>query len=117
VLVPTSCEDEVVTLLAELRRRAHDLAARDPEGFFDAEQNALIARNAEHYYRAMVHGGPDSWNVRDHHMAETLERLMDHYGPDARGIVWEHNKTAALSPLHVPDHWEADAAETYPTGM
>jgi erythromycin esterase-like protein len=39
----------------------------------------------------MVRGGPGSWNIRDHHMAETLERLMRHYGSSAKAIVWEHN--------------------------
>src|SRR5204862_1219142 len=48
-------------------------------------------KNAEHYYRTMVHGGPDSWNVRDCHMTETLDRLMRHHGPAAKAIVWEHN--------------------------
>jgi erythromycin esterase len=47
--------------------------------------------NAERYYRAMVRGGADSWNVRDRHMVETLERLMRLHGPDSRAIVWEHN--------------------------
>ena len=48
-------------------------------------------RNAELYYRTMVRGGPASWNVRDRHMVETLERLMQHHGPHAKAIVWEHN--------------------------
>src|SRR5262249_38216085 len=48
-------------------------------------------KNAEAYYRAMVRGGPDSWNIRDRHMTETLERLMRLHGPAAKGIVWEHN--------------------------
>jgi erythromycin esterase-like protein len=61
------------------------------EAFFDAEQNAIVAKNAEHYYRTMVRGGAASWNVRDHHMVETLERLMQHHGPEAKAIVWEHN--------------------------
>src|SRR5919107_1849553 len=56
-----------------------------------AEQNALVVKNAEAYYRTMVRGGAASWNVRDRHMAETLERLMQQHGPEARGIVWEHN--------------------------
>jgi erythromycin esterase len=47
--------------------------------------------DAKAYYRAMVRGGADSWNVRDRHMAETLERLMHFHGPDSRAIVWEHN--------------------------
>ncbi len=55
------------------------------------EQNALVVKNAEAYYRTMVRGGAASWNVRDRHMAETLERLMQQHGPEARGIVWEHN--------------------------
>ncbi len=47
--------------------------------------------NAERYYRAMVRGGADAWNVRDRHMVETLEGLMRLHGPDSRAIVWEHN--------------------------
>jgi erythromycin esterase len=88
--VPTSCEDEVVEMLSELSRRTSE-HLDDPEARFDAEQNALVARDAEVYYRAMVRGGASSWNVRDRHMAETLERLMRHHGPGARAIVWEHN--------------------------
>jgi erythromycin esterase len=50
-----------------------------------------VAVNAEKYYRAMVHGGPHSWNVRDMHMADTLERLMIFHGEDSKVIVWAHN--------------------------
>jgi erythromycin esterase len=88
--VPTSCEEEVVGMLSELRGKIAGYRD-DPESRFDAEQNALVARDAEAYYRAMVRGGAASWNVRDRHMAETLERLMRLHGPDARAIVWEHN--------------------------
>src|SRR5690349_2725459 len=90
-LVPTSCEDEAVAVLRALRARAPEFRADGREGFFNAEQNALVAQNAELYYRTMVRGGPSSWNVRDQHMVETLERLMAHHGPTARAIVWEHN--------------------------
>src|SRR5439155_12935678 len=90
-LVPTSCEDQVVALLREVRSRMaqHDGDVR--EGSFEAEQNALVLKNAEAYYRAMVRGGPDSWNIRDRHMTETLDRLLRHHGPASRAIVWEHN--------------------------
>jgi erythromycin esterase len=90
-LVPTSCEDEAVAMLRLLRERAMAFREDGPEKFFNAEQNALVARNAERYYRTMVRGGPTSWNVRDHHMVETLERLMYFHGPSAKAIVWEHN--------------------------
>lgn len=90
-LVPTSCEDEAVSILSALRRKAPEYAADGREAYFDAEQNALVVRGAERYYRTMVRGGPGSWNVRDYHMVDTLERLMEFHGPLAKGIVWEHN--------------------------
>src|SRR5205823_3943209 len=55
---------------------------------------AFVAKNAELYYRTMVRGGSASWNVRDHHMVDTLDRLMAHherFNPGAKAIVWEHN--------------------------
>ena len=53
--------------------------------------NAEALKGAESYYRTMVSGGADSWNLRDRHMADTLDRLMQFHGPDAKAIVWEHN--------------------------
>ena len=90
-LVPTSCEDEAVAMLGALRAKAREYREDGRDAYFDAEQNALVARNAELYYRTMVHGGPTSWNVRDHHMVDTLDRLVAHHGPRSRAIVWEHN--------------------------
>jgi erythromycin esterase len=91
VLVPRSCEKEVVSLLRELRGKARTDEADGRDAYFNAEQNALVLKHAEAYYRAMVRGGPGSWNIRDRHMAETLERLTHHHGPGAKAIVWEHN--------------------------
>ena len=93
-LVPTSCEDEAVSVLRALRERAPEYAEDGRESYFNAEQNAFVARNAELYYRTMVRGGAQSWNVRDHHMVDTLDRLMEHHqlpNPEAKAIVWEHN--------------------------
>lgn len=90
-VVPTSCEDEAVVMLSELRRKAPEYREDGREAYFNAEQNALVVRGAELYYRTMVRGGPGSWNVRDRHMVETLNRLMAHHGPEAKAIVWEHN--------------------------
>jgi erythromycin esterase-like protein len=102
--VPTSCEDEVIALLREVRRKAGAVRADGREADFQAEQNALVVKNAEAYYRAMVRGGPDSWNIRDRHMTETLERLLRHHGPGAKAIVWEHN-------THIGDARFTDMAE------
>jgi len=104
VMVPTSCEDEVVALLQDLRRNEPRYSADGREAFFNAEQNALVVKNAEAYYRAMVRGGPESWNIRDQHMTETLERLMRHHGPEAKAIVWEHN-------THIGDARATDMAD------
>ncbi|TFV59564.1 erythromycin esterase family protein [Geodermatophilus sp. DF01-2] len=90
-LVPTGCEDAVVAMLRDLRGRVGDEGAPDRDAAFDAEQNARVAAGAEAYYRAMVRGGPESWNVRDHHMADTLDRLLAHHGDGAKAVVWEHN--------------------------
>jgi len=89
-MVPDNCEDEVIELLFEMQRRA-DRYNGDPEAGFNAEQNALVIRNAEQYYRSMVRTDSGSWNVRDEHMMETLDRLIDFHGPGAKGIVWAHN--------------------------
>ncbi len=90
-LVPTTCEDEAVSLLRNLCSKAMEYREDDLEAFFNAEQNALVAKNAETYYRTMMRGSSASWNVRDHHMTDTLDRLMQHHGPEAKAIVWEHN--------------------------
>lgn len=89
-LVPELCKDEVINLLKEIQNKLPEYDA-DKEHVFNAEQNALIAVNAEKYYRAMIQGGPQSWNIRDSHMEETLERLLDLHGPHSKAIVWEHN--------------------------
>jgi erythromycin esterase len=103
MMVPQTCEQEVVGILSELRAKGPDYGEEGREAFFNAEQNALVARNAEHYYRTMIRGGSASWNVRDTHMIETLERLLDHHGPGSRAIVWEHN-------THVGDARATDMA-------
>lgn len=89
-LVPRLCEGEVVNLLREIRRRIARYDS-DRENVFSAEQNALIAVNAEKYYQAMLGGGAESWNVRDRHMLDTLERLVDFHGRGAKVVVWAHN--------------------------
>jgi erythromycin esterase-like protein len=92
--VSKPCEDEVVRILMRLRERAGELALRDGDEFFDAEQNARLVRNAEEYYRTMFRGRVSSWNLRDEHMFETLQELAGHLtarGESAKIVVWAHN--------------------------
>jgi erythromycin esterase len=87
---PTTCEAAVIKVLEELRQKVQNYPD-DTEAAFDAEQNARVVVNAERYYRTMVRGDQSSWNVRDHHMVETLNHLMKRYGENAKAIVWAHN--------------------------
>jgi erythromycin esterase-like protein len=84
------CRDEVLAMLREIRMKAQYLDG-DREAGFNTEQNALIAVNAEKYYSSMIGFDNESWNVRDRHMMETLDRLMKFHDEGAKGIVWEHN--------------------------
>ncbi len=92
------CENEVVTQLVELRRRADAYLRRDgwiaDDEFFFAEQNARLVRDAEEYYQQMYRAEVSSWNLRDRHMAGTLDALVDHLDaqvPRTKIVVWEHN--------------------------
>jgi erythromycin esterase-like protein len=94
-----SCESEVVMQLRDLQARSLDYLQGDDseakDAFFHAQQNARLVKNAEEYYRTMFRGRISSWNLRDRHMAETLDALVQHLshtsGKPAKIVVWEHN--------------------------
>ncbi len=99
---PSSCEPAVVELLSRLcQDRTREVDDEDPEARFSAEQNAAVAAGAERYYRSMVGGQAESWNVRDVHMQDTLDRLLEFSG--GKAVVWEHN-------THVGDARATDMA-------
>ncbi|QLL05673.1 erythromycin esterase family protein [Mycobacterium vicinigordonae] len=111
-----SCEHEVIEQLVELQRNAFAYLSSDgplaQDELFYAQQNAQTVRNAEEYYRAMFSGRVTSWNLRDQHMAQTLEALLMHLdrdrdSPSARIAVWAHNS-------HVGD---ATATEVWADGQ
>jgi erythromycin esterase-like protein/predicted phosphoribosyltransferase len=95
-----SCENQAIEQLVDFQRNALAYARRDgllaEDELFYAQQNAQTVRNAEVYYRAMFSGRVTSWNLRDKHMAQTLEALLTHLdrhhdGRPARIVVWAHN--------------------------
>ena len=111
-----SCETQAVEQLVDMQRNALAYARRDgllaEDELFYAEQNAQTVRNAEVYYRAMFSGRVNSWNLRDTHMAQTLEALAKHLDrhsdvPTARIMVWADNS-------HVGD---ARATEVWAEGQ
>ena len=93
-----SCARDVIAELVELRRAAAEYASRDgriaADEYFVAEQNARVVKNAEEYYRTMLAGRVESWNLRDRHMAATLDELVAFLAksnPNPRLVVWAHN--------------------------
>ncbi len=93
-----SCEEGVVRQLVDLQRNArryvNGFRANGADEHFMAEQNARLVQNAERYYRSMFRGRVSSWNLRDTHMAETIDALLAHLGRDgheSKLIVWAHN--------------------------
>jgi erythromycin esterase-like protein len=89
----------VVAQLRQLHLRAADYMRCDnasaEDAYFYAKQNARLVMNAEEYYRTMFQGRVSSWNLRDRHMADTLDALLLHLqsnrGAAAKLVVWAHN--------------------------
>lgn len=114
-----SCADAVAKQLLAMRERRADRLRHDRPGnaddFFYAEQNARLARNAEQYYRTMLRGHVESWNVRDRHMAETVDELRAHLrrrGLPPKIVIWAHNShigDARATEMH--DHGELNLGE------
>lgn len=93
------CIDEVASLLHSLRNHQHQYSSGQEEDL-NVIMNALVAKNAEAYYREMI-ADENSWNTRDYHMVEAIHELRTYYGDDTKIIVWEHN-------THIGDASETD---------
>jgi erythromycin esterase-like protein len=107
-----SCENEAVHMLQELLDSRSRLEPQSPDdSYFDALMSAEVARDGERYYRSMYRSDELSWNLRDIHMMDTLDRLLEHLGPESKAVVWEHN-------THIGDfRATADAGEMVNVGQ
>ena len=94
-----SCEKEAAAQLKEMEQRlaawrSRPARARDDE-LFSAYQNARVVSHGEAYYRLSYHPGFSTWNLRDSHMASTLQELAKYLGAavggEAKLVVWAHN--------------------------
>ncbi len=93
-----SCRDDVLAQLLDIQRRAATYAKQDgratDDEYFYTEQNARVVAGAENYYRTMLDEDVSSWNLRDTHMVDTLERLTEHLARrtgSCKLVVWAHN--------------------------
>ncbi len=96
--VSEPCRREAVAQLVDLRRKAADYLRQDGFAAEDellfAEENAQTITDAEEYYRSMFGDPAGSWNLRDRHMADTLDQLiahLDRHVGRAKVVVWAHN--------------------------
>jgi erythromycin esterase-like protein len=85
------CEVGALQMLKDLLQKQIDCFAPECDEWLDAAANAKLVKDAEAYYRVMYHGSADSWNLRDTHMFETLNMILDAKGPRSKAIVWAHN--------------------------
>jgi erythromycin esterase-like protein len=92
--ITDSCQDQAMQQLLEMRRLAGEAPGVPEDELFYAQQNARLVKNAEEYYRSMYSRRDSSWNLRDCHMADTLDALLAHFdggGGRTKAVVWEHN--------------------------
>ncbi|HEU5047332.1 MAG TPA: erythromycin esterase family protein [Rickettsiales bacterium] len=116
--VDENCERKIIEQLRELQENTFKYMQRDGalagEEFFSAEQNARVVADAENYYRALFKGRPSSWNIRDTHMADTLDKLAEYltkrHGKPAKIVVWAHNS-------HIGDASATDAGKRGETNI
>jgi erythromycin esterase-like protein len=85
------CEVGVIQMLKDLLQKQVDCFGEECDEWLDAAANARLVKDAEAYYRVMYHGSAESWNLRDSHMFDTLNMILDAKGPNAKAIVWAHN--------------------------
>jgi erythromycin esterase-like protein len=85
------CEVGVIQMLRDLLQKQVECYGPECDEWLDAAANARLVKDAEAYYRVMYHGSAESWNLRDTHMFETLNMILDAKGPNAKAIVWAHN--------------------------
>lgn len=83
------CINEVSSLLRSLRHHEERFPDQHEEDL-NIIMNALVAKNAEAYYREMMKDSI-SWNTRDRHMVEAINELHNYHGEESKIIVWEHN--------------------------
>lgn len=84
------CARELADLYAAVQRQAKNLSPS--EHMLNVVQNAALALNAHKYLQATQLSNLQAWNVRQEHMMTTLERLVSHYGPETKIVVWADNE-------------------------
>jgi erythromycin esterase-like protein len=86
-------EKEVIARLVDLRRDVMGDLPTAEDDYFCGEEHRQLMQDAERYYRMMYRGGSCSWNLRERHMAQTLNAVATFLHRDGRApklVVWAH---------------------------
>jgi erythromycin esterase-like protein len=94
-----SCEKQASEQFREMETRFNRwVNTKNPQRgdeLFSAYQNARVVKNGEAYYRLSYKRNFSTWNLRDTHMAETLQALAGYLdaagGRKSKVVVWAHN--------------------------
>jgi erythromycin esterase-like protein len=94
-----SYEKEVVKVLCDLHKNGPEyIKGRggyiNGDELFYTKQNGLLVKDAEEYYRKTYVPGEISWNIRDTHMVECIQKLMEFYNSNGRPpklVIWAHS--------------------------
>jgi erythromycin esterase-like protein len=98
--ITPSCESQVIQMLVDICRKGPEYLQHrgmvSGEEHFYAEENAVVVKDAEEYYRKAYAGGAVTWNLRDRHMHNTLKEILEHYNTKRgwtkpKAVVWAHN--------------------------
>lgn len=85
-----NCKEQVAKFVQKIKMNYEHLP-HIKEQNLTILMNAVILQNAEAYYRASTERSSLSWNIRDTHMVETIQSLLDYHGKGSKIIVWAHN--------------------------
>lgn len=85
------CQAAVAQAYALLQQGLITVEEDERYALWATKMNTKVVKNAERHFRLMAQGGAASWNARVDHFFGVVDRLLEWYGPDARGVVWAHN--------------------------
>jgi erythromycin esterase len=86
-----ACDNMLQKVVDVLNAYSNSITDENKKAHFRAEQNALVIKNAEDFYRLAASNNVDSWNSRVNHFWLTVKNLLLFHGGESKAIVWAHN--------------------------
>lgn len=90
-----ACREEVLKLVYDLLKNVKTSQDNEEEEFNHRHYRQSL-KEAEFFYRNIIKADESSWDIREHQLMETLDRVKNFYGKSSKAVIWAHN-------LHVGD--------------